>query len=90
MATLKKYFVKFFCLLLLHLHHFSKIKSHKNSHKKSRNQGFSYYFGLITGTVYRRIRSRNLIIFNRQRTLMWNKTVKLHPDFKLCINPSFF
>ncbi len=35
-----------FYFLRLHLHHFSKIKSHKGSHK-TKNQGFSYYFCLI-------------------------------------------
>jgi hypothetical protein len=34
--------------LKLHLHHFSKIKSHKEVTKQnSRNQGFSYYFSLM-------------------------------------------
>ncbi len=32
--------------LKLHLHHFSKIKSQKES-QNSRNQGFSYYFCMI-------------------------------------------
>jgi hypothetical protein len=32
--------------LKVHLHHFSKIKSQKES-KKRRNQGFSYYFCMI-------------------------------------------
>jgi hypothetical protein len=32
--------------LKVHLHHFSKIKSKKNS-QNSRNQGFSYYFGMM-------------------------------------------
>ncbi len=38
----------FFCLLLLklHLYHFSKIKSQKES-QNSRNQGFSYYFCMM-------------------------------------------
>ncbi len=42
------FFPKLFCLLLLkvQLHHFSKIKSHKQS-QNSRNQGFSYYFWLM-------------------------------------------
>ena len=31
--------------LKVHLHHFSKIKSQKES-QNSRNQGFSYYFGV--------------------------------------------
>jgi hypothetical protein len=38
----------FFRLILLkvHLHHFSKIKSQKES-QNSRNQGFSYYFCML-------------------------------------------
>ncbi len=35
-----------FYFLKLHLHHFSKIKSQKES-KNSRNQGFSYYFYMV-------------------------------------------
>jgi hypothetical protein len=39
---------KFFCLLFLkkHLHHFSKIKSHKKITKQKESR-FSYYFGLM-------------------------------------------
>ncbi len=42
------FLTQFFCLLFLkvHLHHFSKIKSHKES-QNSRNQGFSYYFCMM-------------------------------------------
>jgi hypothetical protein len=35
--------------LKVHLHHFSKIKSQKES-QNSRNQGFSYYFSMIEGS----------------------------------------
>jgi hypothetical protein len=41
---------KFFCLfyfLNVHLHHFSKIKSHKRSHKTVGINVFSYYFCLM-------------------------------------------
>ncbi len=38
-----KFFVYYF---LVHLHHFSKVKSHKDV-TKIRNQGFSYYFCLM-------------------------------------------
>jgi len=50
-ANKKQFFSKFFCLLRyflkVHLHHFSKIKSHKEVTKQYRNKGFSYYFCLI-------------------------------------------
>ncbi len=43
-----KFLTQFFCLLLfeVHLHHFSKIKSQKES-QNSRKQGFSYYFCMM-------------------------------------------
>ncbi len=48
--------IKLFFLLITfwHLHHFSNIKSHKES-QNSRNQGFSYYFCLMiegSGSVH--------------------------------------
>ncbi len=45
----KKYFFssKFFYFLKVHLHHFSKIKSHKQKSQNRRSQCFSYYFCLM-------------------------------------------
>ncbi len=44
------FLTQFFCIILyflkVHLHHFSKIKSQKES-QNSRNQGFSYYFCIM-------------------------------------------
>jgi hypothetical protein len=41
----------------VHLHHFSKIKSQKES-QNSRNQGFSYYFGMMIEETGESIRQR--------------------------------
>jgi hypothetical protein len=43
---LLKHFSAYYCLKV-HLHNFPKIKSQKESHN-SRNQGFSYYFCMMT------------------------------------------
>jgi hypothetical protein len=48
-ASKNKFFYKIFSayyFLKVHLHHFSKIKSQKES-LNSRNQGFSYYFCMM-------------------------------------------
>ncbi len=45
-ANKKLFFKKFFCILKVHLHHFSKIKRQKEV-INSRNQSFSYFFCLI-------------------------------------------
>ncbi len=69
-ASKKLIFNIIFCayyFLKLHLHHFTKIKSQKES-QNSRNQGFSYYFcvmiegsgsGRSKNMWFRRIRIRN-------------------------------
>jgi hypothetical protein len=44
--NLKKVFTAFY-FLKIHIHHFSKIKSQKETTQNSRNQGFSYYFCLM-------------------------------------------
>ncbi len=53
--------------LMVHLHHFSKIKVKRKS-QNNRNQGFSYYFCLmIEGS---RTRSRSTPLINRSRSII--------------------
>jgi hypothetical protein len=63
------FLLKFFCLLLfvyicVHLHNFSKLKSQKEP-QNSRNQGFSYYFGMMIGGSG----SGSISLTNRSATL---------------------
>ncbi len=49
MPTKNNFFKQFFVPIFFkaHVHHFSMIKSQKESQKNSRNQGFSYYFCMM-------------------------------------------
>ncbi len=51
-----------YSFLKVHLHHSSKIKSHKKSQKDSRNQGFSSFFLLVNGRTRIWIHTNNLQI----------------------------
>ncbi len=61
--------------LKVHLHHFSKTKSHKESHKNSRNQGYSYYFCFMTEGIWTRSSDLHIRIQEAQR-----HTVPTDPD----------
>ncbi len=81
-ANKKLFFSKFFCLLLflkVNLHHFSKIKTIKES-QNSGYQGFSYYFCLmIKGSGSGPL--TNGVGFRRPKNIRWSTTLVIRsPD----------